>query len=142
MTTRGSQLDTRGLVIPPAAKRAFQLSHALWMADRWASRIAARMGTVSAVHAGAQLFGRFASTHPAHAWAGAISRRFTRYDAPASRDDMPLSPYVPPLRQISSARQGAANWDRADRGSPPTVSADALLNDLSFMNWGQPPEDS
>lgn len=125
------------LRIAPAATRAFALSRALWRSERWAGQISAQLQPTESAQFGARLIARLTSARPVGVWGDALVRRFTRRDRAANQAALPVSPYVPPLRQLSAARQGAAAWQGQ---SGPSMDASALLSDLSILNWGQPPD--
>ncbi|GAB4196425.1 MAG: hypothetical protein OHK0022_13900 [Roseiflexaceae bacterium] len=137
------------LKIPPAAAMAARLSARLARCDHWASAIAARQQTLVQVGFAARLRTRLDRRHGLSDWAAAFTERLlpgTGYSEPA---DLPVTPYAPPLRQLSAARQGAAEWSEGVRGptraAPPTaseappaersVTAEALLRELESLGW-------
>ncbi|HEU4323216.1 MAG TPA: hypothetical protein VFS21_08680 [Roseiflexaceae bacterium] len=135
------------LKIPPTAATAARLAARLARCDRWAGRIAARQHTLVRVEFGARLRARLDRRHALSDWAEAFSQRLlpgAGYSEPA---DLPVTPYAPPLRQLSAARQGAAEWSQGVRGpsraapaaepapTEQSVTAEALLRELESLGW-------
>lgn len=74
---------------------------------------------------GAAILRRFDISGAPGLHAAELGRRFTPRTMRASPLQMTVSPYAPPQRQISVARQGAPMW-RPPAASPPTVPDEAL----------------
>jgi hypothetical protein len=51
--------------------------------------------------------------------------------------NMELAPFAPPQRQVSSARQGAMEWDGAtpQRSTSASSEASSLIDQLKAMGW-------
>lgn len=104
----------------------------------WARRIVSRQQPLVRVGFGSQLIERWQPRSPVGEWAVEVARRFAVGTAGARAEPLVLSPYAPPQRQISAARQGAAEWPHGEGRS---ASADrpsdlpAILQDLMSQGW-------
>ena len=110
--------------------------------DDWASQIRSHQQPLVRVGFGARMIERWQPRSPVGEWAGEVARRFAVGTTGAKAEPLVLSPYAPPQRQISAARQGAAEWPHGEgRGSPAGRSDDlpAILQDLMNQGWKNRP---
>ena len=127
---------------PPApgdkAEPLPDLSERLAGSDVWVLRILSRQQPLVRVRFGSQLIERWHPRSPVGEWAVEVARRFAVGTAGAKSEPLVLSPYAPPQRQVSSARQGAAEWQHGEgRASPAGHTNDlpAILQDLMSQGW-------
>lgn len=124
------------------AEQLAALAERLAGCDGMARRILSRQQPLVRVGFGAQLIERWQPRSPVGEWAVQVSQRFAVGTAGAKADPLVLSPYAPPQRQISSARQGAAEWQHGEgRGGSADRPSDlpAILQDLMSQGWKNRP---
>ncbi len=113
---------------------------ALEQAAVWADQLIRRRRTIVAVDFGPRLIQRWHSGGRSAEWASTVAKQFVNDTQPQPSNDLVVSPYAPPQRQISSARQGAADWAHdPGRGvaAPPSQPNElpAILQDLMAHGW-------
>lgn len=105
-------------------------------------RILSRQQPLVRVGFGADLIARWQPRSPVGEWAVEVARRFAVGMAGGKAEPLVLSPYAPPQRQISAARQGAADWPhgevRAASAERPS-ELPAILQDLMSQGWKNRP---
>jgi hypothetical protein len=150
---RKEKLMASGLAITPTAARAGRLAERMSLLATWAGRIVASRGApVRGRGFGARLAQRFDTSDSLGARAAELSQRLTLEPIEVRAVEMSLAPFAPPLRQISAARQGAAEWRPAreprlppwarppsENDLPPAPSRTQLLDELASIGWGQEP---
>jgi hypothetical protein len=110
--------------------------------EGWVRRILSHQQPLVRVGFGATMIERWQPRSPVGEWAGEVARRFAVGTSGAKADPLVLSPYAPPQRQISSARQGAAEWPHGEgRASSADRPSDlpAILQDLMNQGWKNRP---
>ena len=103
--------------------------------DDWAMQVVTHTQTLVMVEFGTQLFERWDVAAPLRSWADDHAKQFDPqpYAAVVSMD---VSPYVPPLRQVSAARQGAATWSHATpAAAPATQDIETMRRELEALGW-------
>ncbi|MBA3470118.1 MAG: hypothetical protein H0T53_10785 [Herpetosiphonaceae bacterium] len=113
---------------------------ALEQAAAWADQLVRRRRTLVAVDFGPRLIQRWQSGRGSAEWASKLARQFVSDTQPQPASDLVVSPYAPPQRQISAARQGAADWaHEPGRGvtGPPAQQNElpTILQDLIAQGW-------
>ena len=154
---RQEKLKASGLTITPTAAQAARLAKRMSLPAMWAEQIAARRNSSSLASGfGVRLAERFDTSDTTGTRAAELGQRFTPEPIEVNTVEMSLAPFAPPLRQISAARQGAAEWQSGGRptrelrlppwarphpenDAPPVSSGPQLLDELASMSWGQKP---
>lgn len=113
---------------------------ALEQAAAWADQLIRRRCTIVAVDFGPRLIQRWQSGRNSAEWANTVAKQFRSDTQPQPLSDLVVSPYAPPQRQISTARQGAAEWSHAagkSIGAPRehTNELPTILQDLMAHGW-------
>jgi hypothetical protein len=120
--------------LPTGARGAIRLSARLSGYDRWAGAILAHQRTLVALDFGSRLEARLSLRQTVQDWAAALAQRFVASESAHAADDLPVTPYAPPLRQLSSSRQGAAAWGdsggASGSSSGRSMTGEELLRDL------------
>ena len=119
----------------------------------WSARfVASRQHTTGTRQFAVHLTERFTKDYPARGWVAEMIDRFSHDTAELDQHELTLAPFAPPLRQISTARQGAAEWssrawdhDPTFLHTPPSLdhtvewlpqdSMNPLLGDLMSSGW-------
>lgn len=140
--TMPSPSNDDALTLPPAAAQAARLVQRIARFERWVNTVVSHSHPLIEVGFGARVMRRFAVSSTSGVWAAEFAARFEPAPPPEPID-MTVSPYVPPQRQISVARQGAADWASGAQpssstalSSAPSVTAEALLRELETQGWG------
>ncbi len=124
----------------PRADRGEEMLTTLPQLQQTAQRILRHSRPLVQVDFGPRLIQRLSGDSAVGSWANEHAARFQpppdRYDRPT----MDVSPFVPPQRQLSAARQGAPNWPGATPPSAPAASPassnmDAIRRELESMGW-------
>lgn len=139
------------LELPGTLARARQLARTpAWSAQLHAQTRSQRMLAPLAE----RLVVRHTPRDAAERLAGELQSRLTPTPAAASDQELTLAPFSPPLRQISTARQGAPEWgsaaaetEPAPLHTPPTLDHTVewlppapmgpLLGELMAQGWGR-----
>ena len=113
---------------------------ALEQAAAWADQLIRRRRTIVAVDFGSRLIRRWHSGGGSAEWASTVAKQFRSDTQPQPSTDLVVSPYAPPQRQISAARQGAAEWPHSPgtgMSGPPAQPNElpAILQDLMAHGW-------
>jgi hypothetical protein len=113
---------------------------ALEQAAAWADQLIRRRRTIVAVDFGPRLIQRWQRGRGSAEWASAVAKQFVSDMQPQPSSDLVVSPYAPPQRQISTARQGAADWphDPGRGAAAPAAQPNelpAILQDLMAHGW-------
>lgn len=121
--------------LPPGARGALRLCARLCGHDRWAGAILSHQRTLVARDFGARLETRLTPQQPVQEWAVALAQRFVASESAHSSEELPVTPYAPPLRQLSSSRQGAAPWGEssggpASSGAGRSMTGEELMREL------------
>jgi hypothetical protein len=119
-----------------AGVQAIYLAGEIGRPAAWAARVVAQRqpGPASALVIG--LFQRLATAEAPGMRAADLARRFALESLALDAIDLTISPYAPPQRQISAARQGAPMWSSSavQRPVAPTRTAPAHVHPA-----GRPP---
>lgn len=123
------------LELPPGARGALRLCARLSGYDQWSSAILTHQQTLIARDFGARLETRLNLRQPVQDWAVGLAQRFVATEGSSPTDELPVTPYAPPLRQLSSSRQGAAPWgdsaSHADSsGAGRSMTGEELMREL------------
>ena len=115
---------------------------ALEQAAAWADQLVRRRRTIVAVDFGQRLIRRWHSGGGTAEWASTVAKQFRNDAQPQPSTDLVVSPYAPPQRQISAARQGAAEWSHGSGTGMPHPPAQpnelpAILRDLMAHGWNE-----
>jgi hypothetical protein len=112
---------------PPLARvaaAAIRLAGEIGRPAAWAAQVAARPRLVLAGAFASDLLGRFETGGAPGMRAASLSGRFAHDALDLDALELTISPYAPPLRQLSTARQGAPMWS-AQAPTPPVARARA-----------------
>jgi len=124
------------LELPTGARGAIRLCARLSGYDRWAGAILTHQRTLVALDFGSRLEARLSPRQTVQDWAAALAQRFVASESAHAADELPVTPYAPPLRQLSSSRQGAVPWgdsgggSSSGSGSGRSMTGEELLRDL------------
>ena len=122
------------LELPPGARGAIRLSGRLCGYDRWAGAILTHQRTLLMLDFGSRIEARLSTRQTVQDWAASLAQRFVASESAHTSDELPVTPYAPPLRQLSSSRQGAAPWGEggggSSSGSSRSMTGEELLRDL------------
>ncbi len=111
MPQKNSHLNLELLEIPPTAARAALIANRIGQIAVLASTIVRRQRMPGTSSFGPRLFERFDMSTSGIEWSISMAERYSRDTPDNRRESLPVATYAPPQRQISSARQGAAEWD-------------------------------
>lgn len=126
MSTEGSNEEKpttqplRKLALPPTTVDAVLIASRLRRIETWAERMARRSIPTSPVAFSVVLVRRFDVEYAPGSRAVDFARRLLPDTLAMNDVELTVSPYAPPMRQLSGVRQGVPMW-RA--GSPPRTSA-------------------
>lgn len=129
MSETTDNLLTSRSPIGRVAVQTIHLAGEIGRSAAWADRIAALRQPSRPAALAAGLFERWRTTNAPGMRAADLARRFVLESLAVDVVELTISPYAPPVRQISTARQGAPMWSpgTAQPAAPPprAVSAHA-----------------
>lgn len=147
---RQDLIKASGLTITATADAARRLAERMALPAAWAARLAGLHRPELAPAS----FGVWVSARQRRPIErlDQLAQRFRPEPLELPQAELTVTPFAPPLRQISAARQGAAEWQarRAPAREPrlppwarptPEPAAPALLGDLASLGWGRPLEE-
>ena len=123
MAENKDQPKVSKLAPPPAVVEAVRLARRASRPAAWAAAIAAHTRRNGPVAFSAGLVRRFDIADAPGTRAADFAQRLVPGELPIDEVELTVSPYAPPMRQLSSVRQGVPMWSASDSRPAQRVEA-------------------
>ena len=123
MAENKDQPKASKLAPPPAVVEAVRLASRAARPAAWAAAIAAHMRRDGPVAFSAGLVRRFDIADAPGTRAADFAQRLVPGELPIDEVELTVSPYAPPMRQLSRVRQGVPMWSSSDSQRAQRVGA-------------------
>ena len=103
------------LALPATTVAAVQLAGRVRQQNRWAERVVGRHAPVAPLAFSKAVLARFDVHHAPGSRAAEFAQRLLPDPLDMGDVELTVSPYAPPMRQLSGVRQGVPMWSASDQ---------------------------